>query len=67
MLADLVAGRGSAGVALEGSVAVRPEGGGLVVDGTWEVVLGGAVASTLLVPLDAGGPDGQQWAVLAAV
>jgi len=65
VLADLAGGAALAGFALHGSVAIRPEGGGLVVDGTWEVVLGGAAATSLLLPLGPAGDGEERWAVVA--
>jgi 3-oxochol-4-en-24-oyl-CoA dehydrogenase len=72
LLSDLVSGRtvGAVGFGCP-PVPARISGGGLVVDGTWETVLSGAVAGLLVLPVevvdrDDPGTGDECWVVVCA-
>jgi 3-oxochol-4-en-24-oyl-CoA dehydrogenase len=60
--ADLAAGRRAGAVALAGSLAAREERGGLCVTGRSGPVLGGSVASAVVVPVTVAGEE--RWVVV---
>jgi alkylation response protein AidB-like acyl-CoA dehydrogenase len=64
VLAGLAAGEVRTGLALDGAVEADDEGASPLVDGSWDVVLCGASADLLLLPLAEPSEGVRRWAVI---